>query len=72
MRTVTSTVLAKDGRVIPVKTDRTIPKEKMFECMELINATVIELPVTVGQVLLADILGTGANLVATANADESL
>ncbi|MBQ1230339.1 MAG: DUF1667 domain-containing protein [Clostridia bacterium] len=72
MRTVTSTVLAKDGRVIPVKTDRTIPKEKMFECMELINATVIELPVTVGQVLLSDILGTGANLVATANADESL
>lgn len=67
MRTVTSTVLAKDGRVIPVKTDRTIPKEKMFECMELINATVIELPVSVGQILLPDLLGTGANLVATAN-----
>lgn len=69
MRTVTSTVLSKDGRVIPVKTDRTIPKEKMFDCMELINKTVIELPVTVGQILLSDVLGTGANLVATANAE---
>lgn len=69
MRTVTSTVLTKDGRVIPVKTDHTIPKEKMFACMELINSTVIELPVTVGQVLVTDILGTGANLVATANAE---
>ncbi|MBQ5613152.1 MAG: DUF1667 domain-containing protein [Clostridia bacterium] len=67
MRTVTSTVRATDGRVVPVKTDRTIPKETMFACMKLINATVIELPVSVGQILLPDLLGTGANLVATAN-----
>ena len=69
MRTITSTVRAQDGSVIPVKTDRTIPKEKMFECMVEINKAVATLPAHVGDIVIENVLGTGANVVITANAD---
>ncbi len=65
MRTVTSTVKTEDGGVIAVKTDRTIPKENVFECMEKINAAVAKLPVHIGDVIIADVFG--ANVVATQN-----
>ncbi len=64
-RTVTSTVQTSDGGVVSVKTDRTIPKDKMMECMEIINSTVVELPIRVGDVILDDVFG--AKLVATQN-----
>ena len=69
MRTITSTVRAEDGSVIPVKTDRTIPKEKMFECMVEINKAVATLPAHVGDVVIENVLGTGATVVITANAE---
>ena len=69
MRTITSTVRAENGTVIPVKTDRTIPKEKMFECMVEINKAVATLPAHVGDVVIENVLGTGANVVITANAN---
>ncbi len=65
MRTVTSTVKTSDGGVVAVKTDRTIPKENIFECMEKINAAVATLPVHIGDVLISDVFG--ANVVATQN-----
>ena len=64
-RTVTSTVSCSDGSLVPVKTDGTIPKEKIGECMEIINNIVAELPVKIGDVLAKDVFG--ANIVATAN-----
>lgn len=64
-RTVTSTVRCVDGSVLPVKTDRGIPKGKMAECMEIINNTVARLPICVGDVIIKDVFG--ANIVATQN-----
>lgn len=64
MRTVTSTVKCADGTPIPVKTDRTIPKEKISECMRIINGAVAKIPVSVGDVIVADVFGS--NVVATA------
>jgi CxxC motif-containing protein len=69
MRTVTSTARTSNGGVVAVKTDRTIPKELMFDCMKEINKTVASLPVRVGDILIENILGTGANVVITANMD---
>ena len=56
-----------DGRLrrLPVRTNREIPKQSIFPCMEIINRTRIEAPVAIGQVIIADILGTGADVVAT-------
>ena len=58
MRTVTTTAKTSDGGVVAVKTETTIPKEKMFECMEIINACVVELPVRVGDVIAEDVFGS--------------
>lgn len=63
-RTVTTTIKCADGSVVAVKTDKTIPKEKMFECMKIINNTVAPLPIEVGDVIIENVFG--ANVVATA------
>ncbi len=68
MRTVTSTVRCEDGRVIAVKTDRAIPKDKMFECMQQINSVRAKLPVAIGDIIIPDVFGS--NVVATENAGE--
>ena len=64
-RTVTSTVRTSDGSVVAVKTEGTIPKAKMMECMEIINSIVLELPVKVGDVACEDVFGT--RIVVTQN-----
>ena len=69
MRTITSTARTDNGEVIPVKTDRTVPKELMFECMKEINKAVVKLPAKIGDIAVENILGTGANVVVTANMD---
>ncbi len=69
MRTITSTVRAENGEVVPVKTSTTVPKELMFDCMREINRAVLTLPAHIGDVVISNLLGTGADVVVTANAD---
>ena len=64
-RTVTTTIKCDNGAVLPVKTNRTIPKEKMAECMKIINNTVARLPISVGDVIIEDVFG--ADIVAARN-----
>ena len=64
-RTVTSTVRCAGGGLVSVKTDRPIPKEKMTECMALINGAVAKRPVSIGDVIVSDVFGS--NIVATQN-----
>lgn len=64
-RTVTSTMKCSDGTMVSVKTDTTIPKDKIFECMEIINKTTAHLPISVGDVIIKDVYGS--NVVATQN-----
>ena len=67
VRTITTTARTSNGSVIPVKTDRPIPKNLMFEFMEEINRASVTLPAQIGDVVLEDLLNTGANVVVTAN-----
>lgn len=64
-RTVTSTVKCKNGALVPVKTDRTIPKSRVAECMAIINAASPDLPISIGDVIIENVFGS--NIVATAN-----
>ena len=66
-RTITSTVRCRSGAVIPVKTDRTVPKEKMFDVMAEINSVIAEDGLKIGDIIIRDVCGTGANVIATAN-----
>lgn len=68
MRMVTSTVMCDDGELISVKTDRAIPKDKVFECMKIINKATAVLPISVGDVIIEDVFGS--NIVATWKRDK--
>lgn len=67
VRMITSTVRVQGAAIprLPVKTDKPLPKEKIFDCMQLINTLNVQAPVKVGQVLAANILDTDVNIVAT-------
>ncbi len=67
-RVVTS-VIRIDNRkeVLSVKTNDGIPKEKIFEVLDLLKETEAHAPVNIGDVIISDILGTGVSLVATKN-----
>ena len=69
VRSLTSTVKVEGGihPVVPVKSAGPVPKEKMFECMSVINSVTVKAPVKIGDVVIEDILGTGVNIVATNN-----
>ena len=66
-RTLTSTVVVHQGTLarLPVKTDRPIPKDQINTAVQRIAAVEIEAPIAIGQVIIEDILGSGANVIAT-------
>ena len=66
-RTITTTVAVRGGGVAPVKTDNTVPKELIFECMKEINRIAVEPDGLLGDVVIENILGTGVNVVLTRN-----
>ena len=70
-RTVTSTVVVDGGEKprVSVKTAGNIPKAKIGECMKAIDAVRVKAPVRIGDVVIADVVGTGVNVVATKNID---
>jgi CxxC motif-containing protein len=67
VRTVTSTVrfASESHPRLPVKTDRPISKKDIFAVMAALDAIDIIPPVRIGEILVENIAGTGANLVAT-------
>ena len=65
-RVVTSTVRAKNGMMIPVKTDRPVRKEDVFEVMRKINAATCNVPVKIGDVIIENI-SDDANLIVSGN-----
>ena len=52
-------------RPLSVKTDKPVPKAMLKECAKAIYATHPQLPVKHGDVLITDLCGTGANVIAT-------
>ena len=66
-RVVTSTVRCEDGSVISCKTSTTVPKGLMFEVMSVINKTLAPNSVQIGDVIIENVLGTGADVIATSN-----
>ena len=67
MRTVTGTVRLADGRILPVRTAADVSKEKVFDVAAAFNAVHPAAPLTIGDVVIADVCGTGVDVVATKN-----
>ena len=66
-RTVTSTVRCESGEVVPVKTESTVPKELVFEVMKEINAVKAPGGLSIGDIVIENVAGTGVNVIATGN-----
>ncbi|QZY53670.1 DUF1667 domain-containing protein [Crassaminicella profunda] len=66
-RVIPTTVKIKNGflKRLSVKTNKPVPKELIFKCMEIINGVEVEAPVKIGDVIIHNILGTGIDVVAT-------
>ena len=52
-------------RRVPVRTKGAFPKERVVELLGVLSKVDIALPVRRGQVILADALGTGVDVIAT-------
>ena len=67
MRTLTTTAPVVGGGVVPVKTDKPVPKELMLECMKIINTARVSPDAKIGDTVIENILDTGANVITTRN-----
>lgn len=68
-RTVTSTVRVYNGTTdaVSVKTERDIPKEKIFDVISELSKITVNAPVKIGDIIVKDVCGTGVNVIATKN-----
>ena len=68
-RIVTSTVRVTGGKlaVVSVKTASDVPKGRMLDCVRALKDVTVPAPVTIGQVIVSDVAGTGVAVVATKN-----
>lgn len=66
-RIVTSTIKVDNNQRVSCKTEKAIPKDKIFEVMEEIKKTRAKAPVLIGDVLIENVANTGINVVATKN-----
>ncbi|MGD9641432.1 MAG: DUF1667 domain-containing protein [Elusimicrobiales bacterium] len=65
-RTLTTSVLTRglELKMLPVRTSKPIPKEKLFAAMRAVKTLVVTSPVKAGSVVAENFLGLGADLVA--------
>lgn len=66
-RMVTSIAQVNGGEInmVSVKTSDSIPKDRMFDALALLNGLSVDAPVKKGQIIVADVLGLGVDFVAT-------
>lgn len=67
-RMVTTTVAIEGAALwsrMPVRTAGEVPKERVTEVCRALHRLVLRSPVKMGEVVLADVLGTGVDVIAT-------
>jgi CxxC motif-containing protein len=69
MRILTTTVPIKGAKwaMLPVRTDKAIPKRLLFKVIEQLADIELQAPVKMYDVILKNTAGTGANIIATRN-----
>lgn len=67
VRVLTATVLTEGSEqlLLPVRTNKSIPKSRLRECMPFLAKVRAKPPVSVGQVIVPNIINIGADLVST-------
>jgi CxxC motif-containing protein len=67
VRHVTSTITlgGGPGKLLPVRTSLPVPKDKMFAVVSEIKRLKVKNPVSAGQVLIKNVAGTDADIIAS-------
>lgn len=67
VRLLTTTVVLSGGSepLVPVRSDKPIPKEKLFECMAEIRKISVNAPILHGQIIIPNIIGLDCNIIAS-------
>lgn len=67
VRTLTTTVRVRDGilPVLPVKSEKPLPKNLIRKCVEVLNTVTVKAPVKCGDIVCENVLDTGVNVVAS-------
>lgn len=66
VRTVTTTVAVEGGemRLLPVRSDRAVPKGMVTEIVRTLGKTRAKAPVKAGDIICRDVCGCGADIIA--------
>ena len=68
-RVLTTTLLVEGSarKLLPVRTNKPIPKSKLMEVMYFLCDLKVKPPIKIGQVVVTNIMDTGSDLIATSN-----
>ena len=71
VRTLTTAVAIEGSslRRLPVQSTSGIPRELLRACIAEVDRTVVQAPVHMGDVIVADVCGTGVDVVAARNVE---
>jgi CxxC motif-containing protein len=66
-RILTTTIRVENGflPLIPVRSDTPIPKEKLKETLREIAKTKVKAPIKMGDILIKEVIGLDANIIAS-------
>jgi CxxC motif-containing protein len=66
-RMVASTVKVKNGYhpLVPVYTEKPVPKPKIFDVLAEIRKVEVEAPVKINDIIIENVVGTGINVIAS-------
>jgi CxxC motif-containing protein len=69
MRTIASSVKVENGElpIVSVRLTNPVPKDRVFEVIDVIRGIKISAPLCIGDVVKENILGLGSDLIVTKN-----
>jgi len=72
-RILTTTMRVENGflPLIPVRSDKPLPKERLQEALKEIAITEVEAPIKMGEVLIKNVLGLNTNIIASRDLAEA-
>jgi CxxC motif-containing protein len=72
LRTLTTTISidSKIARRLPVRSDTPAPKENIAAMIKAIKQIRVKAPVKMGEIIMADILGTGVDIISSTTIEE--
>lgn len=70
VRTLTTVLTAENGKMVPVKSAKPIPKESIINCMRELRSVVVPSNARIGDTVAKLILDTTVDIIVTKNIEE--